>query len=122
MRTSFRSFVCVTMEPLCRGSAYADRCSATQLNLVIGAWIKYFRSSTDELGNSIEVVDARSDELKRAVKSIDNDPRSFVATKSLFGSAYFPEPLFANDVEAALTSLNTFGTRETIRRYTVFAN
>lgn len=98
------------------------RNSTRLLSLVIAAWIKYLQSSTDELGNSIEVIDARSDELKRAAKSTGDNPRSFVAMKSLFGPACFSEPAFANDVEAALKSLNTIGTRETIRRYTVLAN
>ena len=93
--------------------------SATKLlSLVIAAWIKYLQSPFDEQGKPIEVVDARVDELKRAVQSAGNDPRPFVAMKSLFGPAYFNEPGFANHVEAALTSLTDLGARETIRLYT----
>lgn len=92
------------------------------LSLVIAAWIKYLQSSTDERGNPIEVVDARADELKRATRPIGDDPRPFIAMKSLFGPAYFAEAAFAEDVEAALKSLSTIGTRETIRRHTAAAN
>jgi mannitol 2-dehydrogenase len=101
----------------------AEKHSSTKLlSLVIAAWIKYLQSPTDERGNPIEVVDARADELKRAAKPIGDDPRPFIAMKSLFGPAYFAEPAFVNDVEAALKSLSTIGTRETIRRYTGAAN
>jgi mannitol 2-dehydrogenase len=101
----------------------AEKHSSTKLlSLVIAAWIKYLQSPTDERGNPIEVVDARADELKRAAKPIGDDSRPFIAMKSLFGPAYFAEPAFANDVEAALKSLSTIGTRETIRRYTGAAN
>ena len=92
------------------------------LSLVIAAWIRYLQSPTDERANPIEVVDARANELKRVTKPIGDDPRPFIAMKSLFGSAYFAEPAFANAVEAALRSLSTFGVRETIRRYTAATN
>ncbi len=88
------------------------------LFLVIAAWIKYLQSATDEHGKPIEVVDARAAELKRAAAPIGDDPRPFLAMHSLFGPAYFAEPAFANGVEAALRSLSTLGTRETMRRYT----
>ena len=94
------------------------RGSTKLLSLVIAAWIKYLQTPTDERGNPIEVVDARSDELKRTAKSIGNDPRPFIAMKALFGPAYFAEPAFANEVEAALISLSIMGARETIRHYT----
>ncbi len=92
------------------------------LSLVIAAWIKYLQSPTDERGNPIEVVDVRADELKRAVKLTGNDPRPFIAMKSLFGSAYFSAPSFGSEVEAALTSLSVHGARETIRRYAAKGN
>ena len=92
------------------------------LSLVVAAWIKYLQSSTDERGNAIEVVDARADELKRAVKLIGNDPRPFIAMNSLFGAAYFAAPSFGSEVEAALTSLSIHGARETIRRYAATLN
>jgi mannitol 2-dehydrogenase len=88
------------------------------LGLVIAAWIKYLQLATDERGNPIEVVDARADELKRATRSIGDDPRPFLAIKSLFGPEYFIESALANDVEAALKSLTSIGARETIRHYT----
>ena len=94
------------------------RLSTKLLGLVVAAWIKYLQSATDERGTSIEVVDARADELNRAAKSIGDDPRSFLAIKSLFGPAYFGEAAFASDVEAALQSLTRIGTKETIRHYT----
>jgi mannitol 2-dehydrogenase len=101
----------------------AEKRSSTKLLcLVIAAWIKYLQSSTDERGNAIEIVDARADDLKRATKSIGDDPRPFIAMKSLFGPAYFAEHSFANDVEAALKSLSAIGARETIRRYTAATN
>jgi mannitol 2-dehydrogenase len=98
------------------------RSSIRLLSLVIAAWIKYLQSHTDERGKPIEVVDARSDELKRAAKPIGNDPRPFLAMKSLFGPAYFAEPGFANGVESALISISTIGARETIRCYTAAIN
>jgi mannitol 2-dehydrogenase len=98
------------------------RSSTNLLSLVIAGWIKYLQSPTDELGNPIEVVDARADELKRTARAIGDDPRPFIAMKSLFGPAYFAEPAFANDVEAALKSLRTVGARETISRYTTVTN
>lgn len=88
------------------------------LGLVIAAWVKYLQSPKDERGKPIEVVDARADELKAAVAGIGNDPRRFLAMTSLFGPAYFAVPAFATEVEAALTSLTSVGTRETIRLYT----
>ena len=98
------------------------RGSTKLLSLVIAAWIKYLQSSTDECGSAIEVVDVRADELKRAVKLIGNDPRPFLAIKSLFGPAYFATPSFGSEVEGALKSLSTLGVRETIRRYATVAN
>ena len=92
------------------------------LGLVIAAWIKYLQSATNERGKPIEVVDARADELKRATKSIGDDPRPFLAIKSLFGPEYFAEPALANDVEVALRSLTSIGARQTIRHYTAAAN
>jgi mannitol 2-dehydrogenase len=92
------------------------------LCLVIAAWIKYLQSSTDECGNPIEVVDAKGKDLKRAAESIGDDPRPFIAMKWLFGLKYFAEPVFANDIESALKSLNGVGARETIRRYTAATN
>lgn len=101
----------------------AEKRSSTKLlSLVIAAWIKYLQSPLDERGSAIEVVDARAGELKRATKSIGDDPRPFLAVKSLFGPAYFAEPAFANEVEAALKSLGSFGARESIRRYTAAAS
>ncbi len=94
------------------------RSSTKLLGLVVAAWIKYLQSPTDERGNPIEVVDARADELKRATRFIGDNPRSFIAMKSLFGPAYFAEAAFADDVEAALKLLSTVGARETARRYT----
>ena len=94
------------------------RASTKLLSLVFAAWVKYLQSTVDERGRVIEVVDARADELKREVKSIGDDPRRFLAIKSLFGAAYFAEPAFANDVMAALQSLTRVGATETIRRYT----
>ena len=94
------------------------RSSSSLLSLVIAAWIRYLQSDKDELGRPIEVVDAQAGDLKRAAKPIGDDPRSFLALKSLFGPAYFSQPAFANDIEAALKSLSTSGVRETIRRYT----
>jgi mannitol 2-dehydrogenase len=97
----------------------AEKRSPTKLlSLVIAAWIRYLQLPADERGNPIEVVDARADELKRAAKPVGDDPRAFIAMKSLFGPAYFAEPTFANDVEAALKSLSTIGAGATIRRYT----
>ncbi|WP_158944216.1 mannitol dehydrogenase family protein [Granulicella sp. S190] len=92
------------------------------LSLVIAAWIKYLQSSSDECGNPIEVVDVRADDLKRVTGSIGDDPRPFIALKSLFGHPYFAEPVFANDVEAALKLLSTIGTRATIRRFIAATN
>ena len=101
----------------------AEKRSSTKLlSLVIAAWIKYLQSPLDERGSAIEVVDARAGELKRATKSIGDDPRPFLAVKSLFGPAYFSEAAFANEVEAALKSLGSFGARESIRRYTAAAS
>jgi mannitol 2-dehydrogenase len=101
----------------------AEKRSSTKLlSLVIAAWIKYLQSPTDERGTPIEVVDARADELKRAANLLGDDPRPFIAMKSLFGPIYFAEPAFANGVEVALESLNTIGARETIRRYTAATN
>lgn len=97
------------------------RSSTRLLGLVIAGWIKYLQSSTDERGKPIDVVDVRADELKRAVNGIGDDPRPFLAIKSLFGPAYFSEPAFANEVEDALKSLNSIGSRETVRRYTIAA-
>ena len=88
------------------------------LSLVIAAWIKYLQSSVDERGKPIEVVDARAEELKRAARPIGDDPRPFLAAKSLFGPPYFAESAFAEGVEAALRSLSTVGVRDTLRRYT----
>ena len=97
----------------------AEKRSSTKLlSLVIAAWIKYLQSPVDERGTPIEVVDNRADELIRTVRSIGNDPRAFLDMKSLFGSAYFSEASFANDVQAALKSLNSVGAKETIRQYT----
>ena len=98
------------------------RSSTKLLSLVIAAWIKYLQSPLDERGSAIEVVDARAGELKRATESIGDDPRPFLAVKSLFGPAYFAEAAFANEVEAALKSLGSFGARESIRRYTAAAS
>ena len=96
----------------------AEKRSSTKLlSLVIAAWIKYLQSSVDERGISIQVVDARAEELTRVAKPIGDDPRAFLAMKSLFGPAYFAEPSFVNDVEAALKSLSSIGARKTIRRY-----
>ena len=101
----------------------AEKCSSTKLlSLVIAAWIRYLQSPADERGNPIEVVDARADQLKRAAKLSAEDPRPFIAMKSIFGPAYFAEPAFANGVEAALKSLSTIGAQETIRRYTAATN
>ncbi len=94
------------------------RASSRLLSLVIAAWIKYLQSPVDARGNPIEVMDARAEELKRATKSIGDDPRAFLAMKSLFGSAYFTDPTFTNDVETALKYLSSFGSRETVRRFT----
>lgn len=99
-----------------------QRSPTSLLSLVIAAWIKYLQSPTDERGNPIEIVDARAEELKRSGPSIGDDPRDFIAMKSLFGPAYFAEPAFANEVEAALKSLTAIGARETIRRYTATTN
>ena len=97
----------------------AEKRRSTKLvSLVIAAWIKYLQSSLDERDHPIEVVDARAEELKHAAKPIGNDPRPFLSIKSLFGPAYFGEPAFADDVEAALKSLGSIGVEETIRRYT----
>ena len=97
----------------------AERPSSTKLlSLVVAAWIKYLQSPTDERGNPIEVVDIRAQELKRATERIGDDPRPFLAIKSLFGSAFFVEPAFANDVAAAMKSLSRIGGKETIRLYT----
>jgi mannitol 2-dehydrogenase len=98
------------------------RNSTRLLTLVIAAWIKYLQSPADERGNPIEVVDVRAAELKSAVRPIGDDPRPFIAMKALFGPAYFAEPAFANDLEAALKSLSTIGARATIRRYTAATN
>jgi len=98
------------------------RSSTKLLSLVIAAWIKYLQSPTDERANPIEVVDARADELKRVATAVGDDPRSFIAMKSLFGPPYFAEPAFANDVQVALKSLSAIGARETIRRYTTGTN
>ena len=96
----------------------AEKRSSTKLlSLVIAAWIKYLQSSVDERGISIQVVDARAEELTCVAKPIGDDPRAFLAMKSLFGPAYFAEPSFVNDVEAALKSLSSIGARKTIRRY-----
>ncbi len=101
----------------------AEKRSSTKLlSLVIAAWIKYLQSPLDERGSAIEVVDARAGELKRVTESIGDDPRPFLAVKFLFGPAYFAEPAFANEVEAALKSLGSFGARESIRRYTAAAS
>jgi mannitol 2-dehydrogenase len=101
----------------------AEKRSSTKLlSLVIAAWIKYLQSPTDERANPIEVVDARADELKRAATAVGDDPRPFIAMKSLFGPTYFAEPAFANDVQVALKSLSAIGARETIRRYTAATN
>ncbi len=94
------------------------RSSIHLLSLVIAAWIKYLQSPLDERGGLIEIVDARADELMRVARPIGNDPRPFLAMKSLFGPAYFTEASFAAQVEAALTSISTVGAKETIRRYT----
>ena len=100
----------------------AEKRSSTKLlSLVIAAWIKYLQSPVDERGRTIEVVDARAEELKRTVKSLGDDPRPFLAMQSLFGHAYFAEPTFAKDVQAALQSLTNVGTTETIRRCTATA-
>lgn len=97
----------------------AEKRSSTRLlSLVIAAWIKYLQSPTDELGHPIEVVDARAEEIKRVAKASGDDPRPFLAMKSLFGPAYFAEPAFVSAVETALESLSNLGARETIRRYT----
>lgn len=100
----------------------AEKHSSTSLlSLVIAAWIKYLQSSVDERGAPVQVVDSRSEELKRMAQSIGNDPRPFLANKSLFGSPWFAEPAFAAGVENALRSLSTFGAEETVRRYTATA-
>lgn len=98
------------------------RNSTKLLSLVIAAWIKYLQSPVDDRGNRIEVVDARAEELRRATKANGDDPRPFLAINSLFGPAYFAEPAFARDVEAALKSLSIVGAKETIRRYTAAAH
>ena len=101
----------------------AEKRSSTKLlSLVVAAWIKYLQSPTDERGNPIEVVDARAEELKRTARHIGDDPRPFIAMKSIFGPAYFAEPAFTSEVEAALKSLSTVGARETIRRYAPATN
>ena len=95
-----------------------QRSSTKLLSLVVAAWIKYLQSPVDERGTGIQILDARATELTSVAKPIGNDPRAFLAMKSLFGPAYFTEPSFANDVEAALRSLSSTGAKETIRRYT----
>lgn len=100
----------------------AEKQSSTKhLALVIAAWIRYLQSPIDEHGRTIEVVDARADELKRVVKAIGDDPRRFFAMQSLFGHGYFAEPAFAEDVQASLQSLTSVGVRETMRHYTAAA-
>ena len=99
-----------------------QRNSTKLLSLVIAAWIKYLQLDVDERGNPIEVVDARAEELKRAARTIGNDPRPFLAMKSLFGPPYFAEPSFAKDVEVAFTALTSIGAKETIHRYTEAAH
>ena len=93
----------------------------TLLGLVIAAWIKYLQSPLDERGNPITLVDARAEELKRIAEPLGDDPRPFLATKFLFGSAYFSERAFTHAVDTALRSLTSVGARETIRRYTAAA-
>ena len=95
--------------------------STKLLSLVIAAWIRYLQASVDEHGIAIEVVDVRADELKRMVRSIGNDPRPFLGVRSIFGSEYFSEPVFATHVADALTVLSSMGVRATIRHFTAAA-
>lgn len=87
------------------------------LSLVIAAWIRYLQSPIDDLGRPIDVVDARADELKLAVRDAGDDPKPFLSIKSLFGPAYFSEPAFLHEVQSALVSLRSLGATETIRRF-----
>ena len=87
------------------------------LALVVAGWIRYLQAETDDDGHAIEIVDAKSSELREVARGLGDDPRPFLSLSFLFGSDYFRSMAFAREVERALQSLRMRGAAQTIKAY-----
>ena len=87
------------------------------LSLVVASWIYYMRQGVDERGRPLDIVDARSAELRQQARMVDRDPRSFLTIHSIFGHALPANSVFVRQVQRALESLSDLGTAATLRLY-----
>ena len=85
------------------------------LSLVIAAWIFYLQRGVDERGQTLHIIDARADELRRIAQHGGLDPRSFLHINSIFGDNLPNDATFVAQVEAALRNLGQHGTQPTLR-------
>ncbi len=94
-----------------------DRSAPTPLlSLVIASWISYLGREQDELGNPMQIVDARASELTPICKRSFADPGPMLAVRSIFGE--LPKnAAFVTGVEEALQILSVRGAAATIEHY-----
>jgi len=85
------------------------------LSLLIAAWIFYLQRGVDERGQTLHIVDARGEELRRVAQHGGLDPRPFLQVNSVFGDKLPTDATFVAQVESALQTLAQHGTQATLR-------
>ena len=91
--------------------------SVDLLSLVIASWIHYLKQGIDERGRPIDIVDARSAELRAIAESIGTDPRPMLSIQSIFGHTLPENMHFVAKVEDALQQLSASGVIATMQHY-----
>ncbi|PRX08338.1 UNVERIFIED_ORG: mannitol 2-dehydrogenase [Martelella mediterranea] len=85
------------------------------LALVSALWCRYFEGTSDS-GRAIRFNDEAADRLHKAALASREDPMVFLEERAIFGSISDNET-FRKRFSAALESLRTAGTAETLKRY-----
>lgn len=75
--------------------------------LIIAAWCYYCDKQTDENGNSLDIIDAQSNQLNLAAKQSKEDLLAFIKQKAIFGSLIENER-FTNLYKMMITDLYAY--------------
>ena len=86
------------------------------LSFVVASWIFYLGKGVDARGRSLEIVDARADELRGLASAAGLDPRPVLALRSIFGERLPANAGFVRQVEEAMQWLANEGVEAAMRR------
>ena len=87
------------------------------LSLVVASWIFYLGRGEDGNGRPLDIVDARSAELRTIAKAAGTDPRPMLSIQSIFGERLPANTNFVEAVEGGLKMLSRLGAPATVRSY-----